>query len=117
MRDMSEHEDLSWRSRMLDDLKSDDIKLATDALLSLTYNEQDSNWTQDLLLGCVDSDRDLQIRALAVTCLGHVARLTGKIRADVVEKLRQLTSDPGLGGRAEDALDDVASFVSHNDAD
>jgi hypothetical protein len=112
---MSEHEDLSWRTRMVDDLDSDDIKLATDALLSLTYNEPDSDWLQDLLLGCVDSGRDFQVRALAVTCLGHVARLTGEIRAGTVDKLRQLTADPELGGRAEDALDDIVSFASRDD--
>ncbi|WP_173140066.1 hypothetical protein [Kibdelosporangium persicum] len=108
---MGEGIDLAWRSRMLDALRSGDVESATDALLSLTYDGPDSDWMQDVLLDCLRPNVDTQVRALAVTCFGHVARLAGKVRLDVVEVLHVLVSDPVLGGRAEDALDDVASFV------
>ncbi|MEU4874969.1 hypothetical protein [Streptomyces sp. NPDC021608] len=49
--------------------------------------------------------------ALAVTCVGHIARLHGAIDARLVTRVRDLLQDPVLGGRAEDALDDIASFA------
>jgi hypothetical protein len=113
---MGEGADSAWssRSRMFDALRSGDVESATDTLLSLTCHEPDSEWTQRVLLDCLRSDVDPQVRALAVTCFGHVARLTGNIRLDVVEVLHGLVNDPVLGGRAEDALDDVSSFVQRD---
>ncbi|WP_328481893.1 hypothetical protein OHS71_26830 [Streptomyces sp. NBC_00377] len=49
--------------------------------------------------------------ALAVTCAGHVARLHGAIDVRLVARVRDLLQDPVLGGRAEDAVDDIASFA------
>ncbi|MFF8929093.1 hypothetical protein ACF1AO_17665 [Streptomyces longwoodensis] len=74
-----------------------------------------------LLLECLDPAGpviDPQVTALAVTCVGHVARIHGDVAPDLVDRTRQLLPDPVLGGRAEDALDDVRSFapqVLHQD--
>ncbi|WP_410576098.1 hypothetical protein [Amycolatopsis sp. lyj-108] len=68
-------------------------------------------WLQAFLLECLNSSKDIQIRALAVTCVGHVARLHGEVSNELVSKLRELLKDPVLGGQVEDAFDDIASFV------
>ncbi|MGO1056610.1 hypothetical protein [Crossiella sp. CA198] len=102
-----------WRADMISDIRSSDIGLATDALLGLTYNEPDRTWLEGVLLECVGPGNDEQIRALSVTCMGHVARLHRAISPKLIEKLKELLGDPVLGGRAEDALDDVESFVAN----
>jgi hypothetical protein len=89
--------------------------LASEALLSLTYYEKDRDWLQKLLMDLSSSASDPQMRRLAITCLGHVARLDGAILDSVPQLLRGLQSDPDLGGTAEDALGDVASFVKKTD--
>jgi hypothetical protein len=96
---------------MLEQLRGPDMLVASNALLSLTYYEEDRDWLQTLLIDCVVRGSDSQLRALSVTCIGHVARLDGVIRDDVLRLLHELKSDPDLGGTAEDALDDVTSFI------
>lgn len=46
-----------------------------------------------------------------MTCAGHIARIHGAISARVVDRVRVLLQDPVLGGRAEDAMDDIAAFA------
>ena len=53
----------------------------------------------------------MAIRGLAATCLGHVARRFGTIQPESVALLRLLSADADIGGRADDALDDVAMFA------
>lgn len=88
-----------------------DLTRSLDGLLELTYSEPDRNWLQSLLLAYLDAGKDPQLRSLAVTCIGHVARLDGAIRADVDSRLHELVGDPLLGGIAEDALDDVTTYL------
>ncbi len=55
---------------------------------------------------------DVEVRGTAVTCLGHLARLHRDLDLPLVlPTLQALRSDPGMGGRAEDALDDIRTFV------
>lgn len=99
------------RAALLSDLHGPDIGKATQALLNLTYDDPDREWVEALLLECLGSSVNPQIRALAVTCMGHVGRIHRAIGDESVSVLRALLSDSELGGRAEDALDDIASFV------
>lgn len=100
-----------WRNEMLRDISGDDIKRALDALLSLAYNDPDGHWVEEVLRGLLVAECDLQMRKLAVICLGHVARIHGTISVDSVSKLRSLQDDFTLGGIAEDALGDISSFA------
>ncbi|MFI6300899.1 hypothetical protein ACIBCH_03410 [Amycolatopsis thailandensis] len=79
--------------------------------MALTFNEPDVAWLQTFLLECLNSSLDIQIRALAVTCVGHVARLHGEVSDELVSKLREMLEDPVLGGQVEDAFDDISAFV------
>lgn len=102
----------SWRSGTLADIKSSRMGLATKALVGLTYNEPDRIWLEKILLNLLGAENDEQIRTLAVTCMGHVARIHRAISPELIEKLNELLTNPLFVGPAEDALDDVKSFVA-----
>ncbi|MET9966764.1 hypothetical protein ABZZ80_12825 [Streptomyces sp. NPDC006356] len=105
-----------WRDALTVHIRGTDIDRATRALLAFTYDEPEREVIEALLTECLDPAGpavDPQVRALAVTCVGHVARIHGEIGPDLVARVRGLLQDPGVGGRAEDALDDIASFAPH----
>lgn len=102
----------NWRAALMFDLKSSDIGLSTRALLALTYDDPDRRGIEAVLFDYLSPDADPQLRALAVTCMGHLGRIHHAVSADVVRRLEELLDDPELGGRAEDALDDIAAFAS-----
>ncbi|MFF7162992.1 hypothetical protein ACFZBP_16815 [Streptomyces sp. NPDC008086] len=104
------------RDALTADIRGTDAGRATSALLAFTYEEPDREVIEALLSACLDPAGpavDPQVRALAVTCVGHVARTHGELGPGLVARVRGLLQDSGLGGRAEDALDDVASFAPH----
>ncbi|WP_460675403.1 hypothetical protein [Lentzea nigeriaca] len=93
---------------MLRDLASNDLGRSTRALLALTYDDPDRVWVEDLLLRTLDdAASDPQLRSLAVTCMGHLGRMRGKVGTQVVVRLEGLLEDSKLGGIAEDALGDI----------
>ncbi|WP_433604971.1 hypothetical protein ACQP2P_26100 [Dactylosporangium sp. CA-139114] len=102
-----------WRDEQLAMVHGADLDIATDALLELAHREPDRGWTERLLLQIIDGDADAQLRALAVTCLGHVARRHRAIdRETVLPVLRELLDDPTLGDRARETIDDIETFAS-----
>ena len=109
--DREEPELERWRAAVTTDLGSPDIGVSTGALLAMTYDDPDPRRVEAVLLDCLSPGADPQIRALAVTCLGHVGRIHRAVSADVVRRLEALLDDPALGGTAEDALGDIASFA------
>jgi hypothetical protein len=105
--------DEEWRAAMLAAIRGADLRMAADALLSITYHDPDRCWVEDLLLAVVaGGTMQLQVRSLAVTCLGHLARIHREISQHVVlPALHGLKQDPALGGVAQDAWDDIESYV------
>ncbi|WP_143261546.1 hypothetical protein [Allokutzneria sp. NRRL B-24872] len=101
----------NWRKAMEAAVWSSEVEAATDALLGITYNDPDRVYVESILLKCLSVECDRQVRSLAVTCIGHVARIYRSVGRDVLRKLDELLDDPDLSGVAEDALDDVKSFV------
>ncbi|TMS52709.1 hypothetical protein [Mycobacterium sp. DBP42] len=67
-----------------------------------------------LLCQLSSSDVDPEVRALAVTCMGHVGRIHRAVSPETVRRLEALIDDAELGGRAEDALGDIAAFGAVN---
>jgi hypothetical protein len=112
---LDEAELSSWRAGLLADIASSDVGRSTRALLSLTYDDPDRIWLEKVLLDCLEREFDPQVRALAVTCMGHVGRIHGAISANVVAKLQELLGDPVLGPRAEDALGDIRHFTKRTE--
>jgi len=94
-------------------LQSGNEKAIIDALLSSAYYDTDWRWVQSNCLRLLD-DSPLEIRRIAVTCLGHLARVHRTLDADkVLQKLTALKADPSISGWVEDALDDIRTFVPH----
>lgn len=112
MSEGEEEQDSGWREKMLRDLACDDLARSTRALLALTYDDPDRVWLEDLLLHTLDdAAADPQLRALAVTCMGHLGRMRGQVGSRIVGRLEGLLKDPKLGGIAEDAMGDIRSHA------
>lgn len=93
-------------------LNSQDKKIATDALLYLTFNIDDFDWVQDICIEMVDN-KDEDISGLAITCIGHLAKIYSKIdRKKVLPVLSEKAKDNRFTGRVEDALDDIEMFTT-----
>jgi hypothetical protein len=82
-----------------------------DALIRITYHDPDWRWVQDMCLELA-SHSDPQVSGLAVTCLGHLARIHGFLDVEkVLPTLRRLRDDPKISGRVADALDDIKMYL------
>ncbi|GKS88663.1 hypothetical protein [Acidovorax sp. SUPP2539] len=98
-------------NKLESDLASNDKNLITTAMLYMAHNLADFDWTQEKLIHLLE-ENDQDIRGLALTCLGHVARISGRINEKLVfPVLREMLNDEILGGRAQDAIDDIEMFV------
>jgi hypothetical protein len=82
-----------------------------DALAAAALKDDDAEWIESWCVSLAES-RSVAIRGLSATCLGHVARRFGEIQPESVTLLRRLSADHEIGGRADDALDDVAMFAN-----
>ena len=81
------------------------------ALLSVTFYDADWQWVQSHCLKFLES-HDKDVRAIAATCLGHLARIHKTIDiATVIPALQAHLLDPDVAGRVSDALDDIEMFV------
>jgi hypothetical protein len=82
------------------------------ALLSVSFHEQDWKWVQDKCLYFLQNI-DTRISRTAVICLGHIARIHLKMdREKVISALLARRGHPELSGVIDDALDDINIFVS-----
>ena len=79
------------------------------ALVNVAYHDADWLWVQERCLGFVRDDV-AAVRQIAVTCLGHAARVHRRLDlARVLPALDELARDPEV--QVEDALDDTRTFV------
>jgi hypothetical protein len=105
-----EPEPMDWAEAM-EAIASGDESRASKALVSLAYFWKNRAELEDLYVPLL-SHSSSTIRGVAATCLGHVARIHGYIRKDlVVPALKRLIGDQEVSGRAEDALEDIDSFT------
>lgn len=100
-----------WRDGEVALVNGENVDVAVGAVLELTRNEPDRDWTTRLLLELVEGDRPEEVRAVAVTCLGHVARADRAIdREAVLPVLRRLLDDPALRVRAQESIDVIERY-------
>jgi vesicle coat complex subunit len=102
------------RDDALASLASEDPERKARALLSLAYFDPDWRWVQRTCLEAMRATAEPQVRAVAATCLGHLARIHRKIdRPEVIAALDALLDDPdpSMRAHAQDALDDIETFV------
>ena len=90
--------------------ESNDKAKICDVMLSLAFYEEDWIWVQNQCLKLLNH-KDIDIKGLAVVCLGHIARIQGKLELTAIEKLKHLKKDPLIGNRVEDALDDIDMYI------
>lgn len=97
------------------DLKSNDKEEVLKTLLYLTFNIDDFEWAQKMCLLIIGTSADEDIIGLAITCIGHIARIYKKIDTTlVIPVLERKHQDIRFSGRVEDTLDDITIFVKNN---
>jgi hypothetical protein len=96
-------------------LNSNDIKEVTDTLLDITFNNEDWEFVQNECLKLLDN-KITDISGLAITCLGHIARIHSKINMEkIIPRLNEKLNNPELYGRIEDALNDIKMFIKNDE--
>jgi hypothetical protein len=89
----------------------DNLNAIKNALVSIAFYEKDWRWCQNICLNFLDHP-DNEVKNVAITCLGHIARIHNKLDRDlVVSKLEQLLKNDALSSRIEDALSDIEIFL------
>ncbi|AIX73176.1 MAG: hypothetical protein E6X23_05020 [Mixta calida] len=99
--------------RLVELLNSGEPEKVADTLLYIAHNINDVEWAEEQFMRMANNP-DEDISELALTCLGHIARINGRINKDVVipfleEKMKN--SSELISSRAEDALDDINMFT------
>jgi hypothetical protein len=82
-----------------------------DSLVSVALNDEDWRWSQTQCLKFLEH-RDINVRGLAATCLGHIARIHRNLdRELVIKALQQRLQEPEISAQVEDALQDIEMFL------
>jgi hypothetical protein len=93
---------------------SRDLQKVREALVSIAFVEPDWRWVQDWCLAFT-ARAHCSVRAVAATCLGHLARIHGQLDTQrVMPRLELLLGDPETTAYAETAIDDVLMFVGRS---
>ena len=80
-------------------------------LVGAALHDGDRTGVQDLCLDLM-AGADREVAAVAATCLGHLARIHRELDVDrVVPALTAALRDPATAGRADDALDDLETYL------
>lgn len=104
----------STRQELDDALTRGDDDAAQATLLSLGLHDPDGEWVQNRCLELLNHP-SWALRSVAATCLGHVARIHGKIDRDrVLPALRKALKDRRTEGYAEQAIEDIETFAKAN---
>lgn len=94
-------------------LKSEDQQACIDALMYITFNFADHEWIQEKCIEQINSAKNSSVKELAVTCLGHTARIHKTINKErTIPLLLKLLKNNELSGQAQDALDDIEHFTN-----
>lgn len=90
---------------------SNDKEAIANALVSVSLHESDWRWAQNKCLFFL-SNSDDDIRGLAATCLGHIARVHKRLdKVKVINELKKRLIDEKIKGNVEDALQDIEIFL------
>ncbi len=91
---------------------SNNVEAICDALIRITYHDPDWRWVQEQCIRFAEFP-DADVRGLAVTCLGHLARIHRKLNLEeVLPVLESLLKDPDVAPRVLDTLDDIKIFLN-----
>ncbi|MBN8858972.1 MAG: hypothetical protein J0H29_11325 [Sphingobacteriales bacterium] len=99
------------KNQAKENLETDDIEKITTTLVSIAFYENDWEWVQNICLEYLQHPNE-NISGLAATCLGHIARIHGKMdKKKVIAKLNKRLNDFQIGGRVEDAINDIEMYI------
>jgi hypothetical protein len=94
-------------------LASGDERETARALVGLVFHDDDCQWCQGKCLELLDHPSPA-IRRIAVTCLGHIARIHRRLDVvTVMPALQRMRSDADLAGVVDDAVSDIETFVAN----
>lgn len=103
------------RSDAAAELASNDWERVSVALLRLSLYDPDPVWLEDTVLPYTRHGHSW-VRGVAATCLGHVARIHGRLNLEkCLPAIRELLDNDETKGNAEDALDDIEMFIGGAD--
>lgn len=98
------------RDEATEALSSHDPNVVCDALIRVVFSDLNRSWAEKQCLAFIGSPNPV-LRGCAVTCLAHIARLHHAIDPSVLPRLEQMRGDADIGGRVEDAIEDIRLFV------
>lgn len=93
-------------------LNSDNAGKIAETLLYIAFNVNDTEWATELFMEYADT-ADEDISGLALTCLGHLARINGTINREMIIPflIRKIENTEGIiSARAQDAIDDINTY-------
>jgi hypothetical protein len=92
-------------------LGSADLRDISKALVRLAFHDPDLQWVQSLCME-LTKHSTVEVQMTAILCLGHLARIHGALDLEkVVPLLIELSKNPLLAGRVDDAMDDIEIFL------
>jgi len=101
------------RTLAMNDLRSEDTATVCRALLGMAFCEPDWRWTQDIFLDFLENRDSLDVKRMALTCLGHIARIHQQIEKDkIMPVLEKYRNHPDLNGTVSDVFDDFELFLT-----
>jgi hypothetical protein len=82
-----------------------------EVLVAVALNEPDWRWVERKCLQFL-ANGSIDVKRVAITCLGHIARILGRLDAEIVlPALDGFRNDPLLAGTVQDAIDDITMFL------
>jgi len=98
------------KNKFLKVIASGVTTLMCDAIVGAAYSINDYDWLLQQYVSLL-KHTDLEVREVAITCIGHLARLNEDAnKNELLGILVPLLSDNDLAGGTEDAIDDVNIF-------
>ena len=92
-------------------IASGSIESKCDAIVRAAYFIPDYDWLVFQFTKLVN-DPNYQIRGVTITCIGHIARLyENSDKQQLLKIFEPFLSDSEIGGRAEDSIDDINTFL------
>ncbi|GAA4693096.1 HEAT repeat domain-containing protein [Promicromonospora umidemergens] len=99
------------REELLEAIEKDDAQELCGAMIAAAFNVDDWKWLQEEFVSLLQHP-NANVRAIAATSLGHVARVHGQLdTARVLPLLEELRQHQKTRGFAETALEDIEMFA------
>lgn len=99
------------REDALDAFASNDVAAICNALIRITYHDLDWRWVQEQCTNLAQFP-NADVRGLAATCLGHLARIHGNLDLEqALSTFKFLSRDADIAPRVLDAIADIKVFM------